>query len=108
VMSFFDAVSHEWLMRFVEHRVGDLRIKRLVRNVAEGRVMEEGELVSTEAGTPHGAVATPRNALDRKGRSPLRICLNSTASLLDSTPLVLGAVLPQSRASTGSWNATRQ
>jgi RNA-directed DNA polymerase len=31
IAGFFDAVSHEWLMRFVEHRIGDRRINRLVR-----------------------------------------------------------------------------
>jgi RNA-directed DNA polymerase len=47
-------------MRFVEHRIGDRRINRLIRKWLKAGVMEEGELVSTEAGTPQGAVMTPR------------------------------------------------
>ena len=59
IAGFFDAVSHEWLMRFVEHRIGDRRINRLVRKWLKAGVMEEGKLVSAEAGTPQGAVASP-------------------------------------------------
>jgi RNA-directed DNA polymerase len=44
IAGFFDAVSHEWLMRFVEHRVGDRRINRLIRKWLKAGVMEEGEL----------------------------------------------------------------
>ena len=54
ITGFFDAVSHEWLMRFVEHRIGDRRINRLIRKWLKAGVMEEGELVSTETGTPQG------------------------------------------------------
>ena len=59
IAGFFDAVSHEWLMRFVEHRIGDRRINRLVRKWLKAGVMEEGKLVSAQAGTPQGAVASP-------------------------------------------------
>ena len=54
IAGFFDAVSHEWLMRFVEHRIGDRRINRLIRKWLKAGVMEEGDLVSTETGTPKG------------------------------------------------------
>ena len=59
IAGFFDAVSHEWLMRFVEHRIGDRRINRLIAKWLKAGVMEDGALVSTEAGTPQGAVASP-------------------------------------------------
>jgi RNA-directed DNA polymerase len=59
IPGFFDAVSHEWLMRFVEHRIGDRRINRLIRKWLKAGVMEDGELVTTETGTPQGAVASP-------------------------------------------------
>jgi len=59
IAGFFDAVSHEWLIRFVEHRIGDRRINRLIRKWLKAGVMEEGDLVSTERGTPQGAVASP-------------------------------------------------
>ena len=50
IAGFFDAVSHEWLMRFVEHRIGDRRINRLIRKWLKAGVMEDGELVTTETG----------------------------------------------------------
>jgi len=59
IAGFFDTVSHEWLMRFVEHRIGDRRMNRLIGKWLKAGVMEEGKLVSTEAGTPQGAVASP-------------------------------------------------
>ena len=46
-------------MRCVEHRIGDRRMNRLVRKWLKAGVMEEGKLVSAEAGTPQGAVASP-------------------------------------------------
>ena len=63
IAGFFDTVSHEWLIRFVEHRIGDRRINRLVRKWLKAGVMEEGKLVCAEAGTPQGAVATPQTHL---------------------------------------------
>jgi group II intron reverse transcriptase/maturase len=59
IAGFFDAVSHQWLIRFVEHRVGDCRILRLIRKWLKAGVMEDGSLVPTEAGTPQGAVISP-------------------------------------------------
>ena len=57
---FFDTVSHEWLIRFVEHRIADVRMIRLIRKWLKAGVMEDGQWSSSEAGTPQGAVVTPR------------------------------------------------
>jgi len=46
IAGFFDAVSHEWLIRFVEHRVGDRRVIRLIRKWLKAGVMEDGEVIS--------------------------------------------------------------
>jgi group II intron reverse transcriptase/maturase len=59
VSQFFDSVSHEWLIRFVEHRIGDTRIIRLIRKWLKAGVMEDGEVIAGEVGTPQGAVASP-------------------------------------------------
>src|SRR6266705_429495 len=59
VHAFFDSVSHDWLIRFVEHRIGDPRVIRLIRKWLKAGVMEEGAITPTEAGTPQGAVASP-------------------------------------------------
>ena len=60
IRSFFDGLSQEWLVRFLEHRVGDERILRLVRKWLRAGVLEDGEWSVSETGTPQGAVATPR------------------------------------------------
>jgi group II intron reverse transcriptase/maturase len=59
VRSFFDTVSHEWLIRFIEHRMADPRMIRLIRKWLKAGVMEDGEWVSSESGTPQGAVVSP-------------------------------------------------
>ncbi len=59
VAGFFDSVSHEWLVRFLEHRIGDQRVIRLIRKWLKAGVMEDGVVTPTEAGTPQGAVASP-------------------------------------------------
>jgi RNA-directed DNA polymerase len=59
IQSFFDSVSHEWLMRFVEHRVGDPRLLRLIAKWLKAGVMEAGALTINERGTPQGATVSP-------------------------------------------------
>ena len=59
IRSFFDSVSHEWLVRFVEHRVGDPRIIRLIRRWLKAGVIEDGNWSATDEGTPQGSVISP-------------------------------------------------
>jgi RNA-directed DNA polymerase len=59
IRSFFDSVSQEWLIRFLEHRIGDKRIIRLVRKWLKAGVLEDGEWSVSEEGTPQGAVVSP-------------------------------------------------
>ena len=60
IAGFFDAVSHDWLLRFVEHRVGDRRVVRLIRKwLKAGVMMEDGQVIATGTGTPQGAVISP-------------------------------------------------
>jgi RNA-directed DNA polymerase len=60
IRGFFDQLNHEWLMRFIEHRVADDRMLRLIRKWLKAGVLEEGQWQETEVGTPQGAVMTPR------------------------------------------------
>src|SRR6202521_3689108 len=57
--SFFDTVSHSWLLRFLEPRICDERILRLIRKWLKAGVFEEGIVTESEAGTPQGATASP-------------------------------------------------
>ena len=56
---FYDSLDHEWLMKFVAHRVGDPRILRLIRKFLRAGVSEDGEWSKTVVGTPQGAVISP-------------------------------------------------
>ena len=62
IRSFFDSVSHDWLIRFVEHRIGDPRIIRLMRKWLKAGVLEDGEWSVSEAGTPQGGSRHSPNA----------------------------------------------
>jgi len=59
IRSFFDGLSQSWLVRFLEHRIGDERILRLVHKWLKAGVLEDGEWSVSETGTPQGAVASP-------------------------------------------------
>lgn len=59
IAGFFDTVSHAWLVRFVEHRIGDPRVIRLIRKWLKAGVLEDGRIETTEMGTPQGAVISP-------------------------------------------------
>ncbi len=52
--NFFGSLSHEWMLRFVEHRVGDRRLISLIRRWLKAGVLEDGEIHPTEEGTPQG------------------------------------------------------
>jgi group II intron reverse transcriptase/maturase len=59
IRSFFDKLQHDWLVRFVEHRIGDQRVVRLIRKWLKAGVMEDGQWTETEEGSPQGAVISP-------------------------------------------------
>jgi len=59
IRSFFDEIDHEWMMRFLEHRISDKRILRLIRNWLKAGVIEGGKRVAAIRGTPQGAVISP-------------------------------------------------
>ena len=56
IRSFFDEVNHEWMIKFLQHRIGDPRIIRLIRRMLKGGILEDGLVKATEAGTPQGAL----------------------------------------------------
>lgn len=59
IRGFFDNISHEWLMKFLEHRIADRRMLRLLKKWLRAGVSEDGEWSPTRVGTPQGAVISP-------------------------------------------------
>ena len=59
VRSFFDEVSQSWLVRFVEHRIGDPRIIRLIQKWLKAGVLEDGVITTSDKGTGQGSVISP-------------------------------------------------
>jgi retron-type reverse transcriptase len=69
IKSFFDKIDHDWLIQFVEHRIADKRIVRLIQKWVKAGVLEDGQWVETKEGTPQviGNIAAP-------GQSLLALC----------------------------------
>jgi group II intron reverse transcriptase/maturase len=59
IRGYFDTIDHQWLQRFLQHRIGDQRVMRLIGKWLKAGVMEEGEWKATEEGTPQGATLSP-------------------------------------------------
>jgi RNA-directed DNA polymerase len=56
---FFNAIDHGWLVKFVEHRIADRRVVRLIQKWLTAGVLEEGTRIRVEEGTPQGGSASP-------------------------------------------------
>jgi len=59
IRGFFDNISHQWLMKFMEHRIADKRMLRLLKKWLRAGVSEDGQWSPTNVGTPQGAIISP-------------------------------------------------
>ena len=59
IRGFFDAIDHEWLMKFVEHRIADQRVLRHIKKWLNAGVMEDGKRTQAEKGTPQAGSVSP-------------------------------------------------
>jgi len=59
IRGFFDTIDHGWLVKFVEHRIADRRVVRLIQKWLTAGVLEDGKHVRVEEGTPQGGSASP-------------------------------------------------
>lgn len=55
IRGFFDAISHEWMRKLLQHRIGDRRVLRLIDKWLQAGILEQGQWKPTEQGTPQGA-----------------------------------------------------
>ena len=59
IKGFFDQVNHEWLVKFLRHRIGDERMIRLIIRMLKSGIMEDGLVSASERGTPQGSILSP-------------------------------------------------
>ena len=59
IKGFFDQVNHEWLIKFLRHRIGDERVIRLIIRMLKSGIMEDGLVRAIERGTPQGSILSP-------------------------------------------------
>src|ERR1700746_3507648 len=67
IQNFFGSVSREWLVRFLEHRIGDRRIIRLIQKWLRAGILEDGIVTGDDRGTGQGSVISPLLANSRRG-----------------------------------------
>jgi RNA-directed DNA polymerase len=59
IKGFFDQVNHEWMVKFLRHRIGDERVIRLIIRMLKSGIMEEGLVRASDKGTPQGSIVSP-------------------------------------------------
>jgi RNA-directed DNA polymerase len=59
IKGFFDNVDHEWLMKFLGHRIADKRVLRYVKRFLIAGIMEDGAVIASDKGTPQGGIVSP-------------------------------------------------
>ncbi|WP_291300778.1 reverse transcriptase domain-containing protein [Desulfosporosinus sp. BICA1-9] len=59
IRAFFDHVDHEWLMKFIQHRIADPNILRLIARFLKSGIIDAGIIYDTPEGTPQGGVCSP-------------------------------------------------
>ena len=59
IRNFFGKVAHEWMLKFLRHRIGDERVIRLIARMLKGGILEDGLVRATEEGTPQGSILSP-------------------------------------------------
>jgi len=59
IRAFFDSIDHEWLLRFVEHRIADARVLRHIKKWLKAGVLEHGQVQRADYGTPQGGSISP-------------------------------------------------
>lgn len=59
IKGFFDNVDHDWMMKFLKHRINDPSLLRIIARFLKGGYMEEGKFYDTDRGTPQGGVISP-------------------------------------------------
>ena len=59
IRGFFDSIDHGWLVKFVEHRIADRRVVRLIQKWLNAGVLEDGKRMRVEEGTPQGSSISP-------------------------------------------------
>jgi RNA-directed DNA polymerase len=70
VAASFDEISQDWLIRFLEHRIGDRRIIRLVQKWLKAGILEDGVVSVSDRGTGQGSVISPLPCTTRSTSGP--------------------------------------
>ncbi len=59
ISAYFDTIDHDWMLKFLQHRIADKRLLRLITKWLKAGIIEDGKRIASERGTPQGAVISP-------------------------------------------------
>ena len=59
IREFFNSIDHEWLIKFIEHRIADKRVMRLIQKWLNAGILEEGKITQSEVGAVQGGSISP-------------------------------------------------
>lgn len=59
ISAYFDSIDHDWMLKFLQHRIADKRLLRLIHKWLKAGIIEDGKRIEAERGTPQGAVISP-------------------------------------------------
>jgi RNA-directed DNA polymerase len=59
IKGFFDNVDHEWMLKFLGHRIADKNLLRVITRIVKSGIMDEGKYFETDKGTPQGGILSP-------------------------------------------------
>ncbi len=59
IKGYFDNISHEWLIKFLEHRINDRVYIRYIKRFLKSGILEQGKLLKSDKGTPQGGIISP-------------------------------------------------
>ena len=77
IRGFFDAIDHDWMIRFLEHRIGDKRVIRLVRKWLKAGVLEDGK-VMLDSSVVETELADPLHTVSNMGATDARTAPRAT------------------------------
>lgn len=59
ISAYFDTIDHDWMLKFLQHRIADKRLLRLIKKWLKAGIIEDGKRIASERGTPQGSVISP-------------------------------------------------
>ena len=105
IRGFFDAIDHDWMLKFLQHRIADLRVLRQARKWLKAGVVEAGKKSTPEAGTPQGGSVSPPT--QKAISSSMSVSMSNAASGVCGRSDICGSIFAAWEAEPGAIKSRR-